>query len=237
MLSRFYNKDSIIHKLSPMSKIIGLFIFLILILFNHSIFSAIFLSFFIFGLILMSKIPYKLYFKGILSYLPVLILLFLILFLPFGLVFAFSTAINIALFLIYVMMVVLTCSDSELIYGIRKIIKSNKYSLYLLIILKFVPCFSDNIYKVLKTLASRGYDFRYLNFVWKIKILLFSFSSILRDTIYDLKSMYNKFRINYYAKHLEKTNYKTNEHDNDDNLFLISHLEVLIMLILKGVIL
>ena len=237
MLSRFYNGDSIIHSLSPMAKVIGLFIFLILVLFNHSIFSALFLLVFIVGLVLMSKISYKFYLRGILSYVPFLILLFLIQFLAFGFVFAFSTVINFALFLIYVMMVVLTCSDSELIYGIRKIIKSSKYSLYILMILKFIPCFSDNMNKVLKTLAARGYDFRYLNVVWKVKILLFSLSSVLRNTIYDLQDMYNKFKINYYAKHLEKTNYRTNDYDEDDNLFLISHLEVLVMLILKGVIL
>lgn len=237
MLSRFYNGDSIIHSLSPMAKVIGLFIFLILVLFNHSIFSAIFLFIFVMGLVLMSKISYKFYLRGILSYVPFLILLFLILFLAFGFVFAFSTVINFALFLIYVMMVVLTCSDSELIYGIRKIIKSSKYSLYILMILKFIPCFSDNMNKVLKTLAARGYDFRYLNVIWKIKVLLFSLSSVLRNTIYDLQDMYNKFKINYYAKHLEKTNYRTNDYDEDDNLFLISHLEVLVMLILKGVIL
>ncbi len=237
MLSRFYNGDSIIHSLSPMAKVIGLFIFLILVLFNHSIFSALFLLVFVVGLVLMSKISYKFYLRGILSYVPFLILLFLILFLAFGFVFAFSTVINFALFLIYVMMVVLTCSDSELIYGIRKIIKSSKYSLYILMILKFIPCFSDNMNKVLKTLAARGYDFRYLNVIWKIKVLLFSLSSVLRNTIYDLQDMYNKFKINYYAKHLEKTNYRTNDYDEDDNLFLISHLEVLVMLILKGVIL
>ena len=237
MLSRFYNGDSIIHSLSPMAKVIGLFIFLILVLFSHSIFSALFLLVFVVGLVLMSKISYKFYLRGILSYVPFLILLFLILFLAFGFVFAFSTVINFALFLIYVMMVVLTCSDSELIYGIRKIIKSSKYSLYILMILKFIPCFSDNMNKVLKTLAARGYDFRYLNVIWKIKVLLFSLSSVLRNTIYDLQDMYNKFKINYYAKHLEKTNYRTNDYDEDDNLFLISHLEVLVMLILKGVIL
>ena len=237
MLSRFYNGDSIIHSLSPMAKVIGLFIFLILVLFNHSIFSALFLLVFVVGLVLMSKISYKFYLRGILSYVPFLILLFLILFLAFGFVFFFFTVINFALFLIYVMMVVLTCSDSELIYGIRKIIKSSKYSLYILMILKFIPCFSDNMNKVLKTLAARGYDFRYLNVIWKIKVLLFSLSSVLRNTIYDLQDMYNKFKINYYAKHLEKTNYRTNDYDEDDNLFLISHLEVLVMLILKGVIL
>ena len=237
MLSRFYNGDSIIHSLSPMAKVIGLFIFLILVLFNHSIFSAIFLLVFVVGLVLMSKISYKFYLRGILSYVPFLILLFLILFLTFGFVFAFSTVINVALFLIYVMMIVLTCSDSELIYGIRKIIKSSKYSLYILMILKFIPCFSDNMNKVLKTLVARGYDFRYLNVIWKIKVLLFSLSSVLRNTIYDLQDMYNKFKINYYAKHLEKTNYRTNDYDEDDKLFLISHLEVLVMLILKGVIL
>ena len=237
MLSRFYNGDSIIHSLSPMAKVIGLFIFLILVLFNHSIFSAIFLLVFVVGLVLMSKISYKFYLRGILSYVPFLILLFLILFLTFGFVFAFSTMINFALFLIYVMMIVLTCSDSELIYGIRKIIKSSKYSLYILMILKFIPCFSDNMNKVLKTLVARGYDFRYLNVIWKIKVLLFSLSSVLRNTIYDLQDMYNKFKINYYAKHLEKTNYRTNDYDEDDKLFLISHLEVLVMLILKGVIL
>ena len=237
MLSRFYNGDSIIHGISPVSKVLGLFIFLILVLFNHSIFSAIFLFIFVMGLVLMSKISYKFYLRGILSYVPFLILLFLILFLAFGFVFAFSTVINFALFLIYVMMEVLTCSDSELIYGVKKIVKSNKYSLYILMFLKFIPCFSDNLYKVLKTLAARGYDFRYLNAVWKVKILLFSLSSIFRNTIYDLQNMYNKFRINYYARHLEKTNYRTNDYDNDDNWFLISHLEVLLMLILKGVIL
>ena len=237
MLSRFYNGDSAIHGLSPMSKIIGLFIVLILVLFNHDLFSSLFLAIFVCGLVLMSKIPVKLYLRGVLSYGPFLILLFLILFLFFGFVFAFSTIINFALFLIYVMMVVLTCSDSELIYGIRKIIKSSKYSLYILMILKFIPCFSDNMNKVLKTLVARGYDFRYLNVIWKIKVLLFSLSSVLRNTIYDLQDMYNKFKINYYAKHLEKTNYRTNDYDEDDKLFLISHLEVLVMLILKGVIL
>ena len=237
MLSRFYNGDSIIHGISPVSKVLGLFIFLILVLFNHSIFSAFFLFVFVIGLVLMSKISYKFYLRGILSYVPFLILLFLILFLAFGFVFAFSTIINFALFLIYVMMVVLTCSDSEIIYGTRKIIKSNEYSLYVLMILKFIPCFSDNVYKILKTLAARGYDFRYLNVIWKVKILLFNLSSILRNTIYDLQDMYNKFKINYYAKHLEKTNYRTNDYDEDDKLFLISHLEVLVMLILKGVIL
>ena len=100
MLSRFYNGDSAIHGLSPMSKIIGLFIVLILVLFNHDLFSSLFLAIFVCGLVLMSKIPVKLYLRGVLSYGPFLILLFLILFLFFGFVFAFSTVINFALFLI-----------------------------------------------------------------------------------------------------------------------------------------
>ena len=89
MLSRFYNGDSAIHGLSPMSKIIGLFIVLILFLFNHDLFSSLFLAIFVCGLVLMSKIPVKLYLRGVLSYGPFLILLFLILFLFFGFVFAF----------------------------------------------------------------------------------------------------------------------------------------------------
>ena len=80
MLSRFYNGDSAIHGLSPMSKIIGLFIVLILVLFNHDLFSSLFLAIFVCGLVLMSKIPVKLYLRGVLSYGPFLILLFLILF-------------------------------------------------------------------------------------------------------------------------------------------------------------
>ena len=64
-----YNSQTIIIQ-------IGLFIFLILVLFNHSIFSAIFLFIFVMGLVLMSKISYKFYLRGILSYVPFLILLF-----------------------------------------------------------------------------------------------------------------------------------------------------------------
>ena len=227
MLSRFYNGDSIIHGISPVSKVLGLFIFLILVLFNHSIFSAIFLFIFVMGLVLMSKISYKFYLRGILSYMPFLILLFLILFLAFGFVFAFSTVINVALFLIY----------AELIYGSRQIIGSDKYSLSVLMVLKFVPILSDNFYKVLNTLKVRGLDFKYLNFIWKLKVLLYSILPIIRVSIIDISELYRKFKINYYAKHFEKTNFRTNEWDNDDNWFLIGHLEILIMMILKGVIL
>lgn len=237
MLSRFYNGDSAIHGLSPMSKIIGLFIVLILVLFNHDLFSSLFLAIFVCGLVLMSKIPVKLYLRGVLSYGPFLILLFLILFLFFGFVFAFSTVINFALFLICVMMVVLTCSDAELIYGSRQIIGSDKYSLSVLMVLKFVPILSDNFYKALNTLKVRGVDFKFLNFIWKLKVLLYSILPIIRVSIIDINELYRKFKINYYAKHFEKTNFRTNEWDNDDNWFLIGHLEILIMMILKGVIL
>ena len=237
MLSRFYNGDSAIHGLSPMSKIIGLFIVLILVLFNHDLFSSLFLAIFVCVLVLMSKIPVKLYLRGVLSYGPFLILLFLILFLFFGFVFAFSTVINFALFLICVMMVVLTCSDAELIYGSRQIIGFDKYSLSVLMVLKFVPILSDNFYKALNTLKVRGVDFKFLNFIWKLKVLLYSILPIIRVSIIDISELYRKFKINYYAKHFEKTNFRTNEWDNDDNWFLIGHLEILIMMILKGVIL
>ena len=104
-------------------------------------------------------------------------------------------------------------------------------------VLKFVPILSDNFYKVLNTLKVRGLDFKYLNFIWKLKVLLYSILPIIRVSIIDISELYRKFKINYYAKHFEKTNFRTNEWDNDDNWFLIGHLEILIMMILKGVIL
>ena len=64
-IGNYYLKDSIIHKLNPVFKIISLFISIISVLLSNNLIDFISLFIFILIIILLSKIELKIYLKNI----------------------------------------------------------------------------------------------------------------------------------------------------------------------------
>ena len=70
---QYFENDSFIHKLDPRTKLLLLFVILILIFVSQNWVALSLITFLIFFSVILSKIPVKMYLKNIKAILPILI--------------------------------------------------------------------------------------------------------------------------------------------------------------------
>ena len=67
ILGRYIPGNSIIHRLDPRSKLLAMFLFILLIFWANNLVTNLLLFVFVFSLVLLSKVPLKFFLKGIQS--------------------------------------------------------------------------------------------------------------------------------------------------------------------------
>ncbi len=183
-IGQFYPVDSLLHRLDPRTKIIGVFIFIISLFVNQSlyIYMAAFLS--LFFLILTSKVPVSYVLKGLKSifiiiFLTVLLNLF---FTPGetvlvaigrftvtleGLRTAVFMGVRLILLIVGSSLLTLTTSPIQLTDGIETLLKplekvkvpAHEIAMMMTIALRFIPILLEETDKIMKAQMARGADF------------------------------------------------------------------------------
>lgn len=245
MIGRYIPFDSKIHNMNSISKIICLLLFLILLFLNDYILLSL-LTMLTIGMMILSKIPIKIYLKSI-SSLKVLIIFLLLITLIFkgSWLLITITIIKLVLGILYTMVITYTTSKSEITYGLEKVFEPLNYlkipvkqmALVLTLALRFIPNIFEQTEKIMKSQASRGIDFRHTNLKGKViaiasmMVPMFLLTSKKAETVADIMEV----RLyNYKAK---RTNYRFNSWTKfDDNMILI-HVALLTYFLIRMIIL
>ena len=238
-LGRYYLKNSVVHKLNPVFKILSLIIMIISIFFIDSYIDILMLSSYLLLSIVYSDIGIKVYFKNIHS-----IRIFLIFILLIDLIFFIDInrivfdLFKLIFIILYSSILTYTTAMTEITYGIERILRPlnkfipvNDISMIITLTLRYIPTLTMEYNRIIRAQKLRGVQFDTKN----IKEKLSSISGVLLPMfILSLKKAENSadimdVRLYNYGK--SRTNYRLNEWKFIDTLLLILNILILIVVI------
>jgi len=237
-IGNYYLKESIIHKLNPVFKIISLILSIISVLIANSLIDYIILFVFIFVVILLSKIELKIYLKNIYTLKIFIIFIFII-----NLIFKVNIILTLYMILKIIYLVLLsailtfTTPPTEITYGLEKtfrvfnkIIPVNSVALTLTLALRFIPMITMQAERIIKSSSLRGIDYNE-----SIKSKILAISNMIIPMLYlSLKKaddLADIMEIRLYNYGLSRTNYRLNRWKKTDSILLILNIIVLITVI------
>ncbi|CRH85043.1 Energy-coupling factor transporter transmembrane protein EcfT [Chlamydia trachomatis] len=197
ILGRYIPGDSIIHRLDPRSKLLAMFLFLLIIFWANNLVTNLLLLFFVLGLVLLSKIKISFFISGLKPMIG--IILFTTLFQVFfaggqevlvkfwfititleGLQQAGIIFMRFVLIVFFSTLLTLTTMPLSLADGVEAGLAPLKYikvpvheiGLMLSMSLRFVPTLMDDTTRIMNAQRARGVDFGEGNIIQKVKSVI-----------------------------------------------------------------
>lgn len=233
----YFSDKSYINKLTPITKIICLCIFILTLLFGNNFFGTGILILFILYIIINTNIPLK-YFIDIIRrvklFFFLLFLLMIVIHIPIEFTFCFN--INVLLLLIYVTILTVTTSICELNYSFQKLFK-NLDEINLSLILNFVPYYINKINDIYFIYLSRGINLKELGLKDRFCEIINVRKRALKITLYKFKIIRRSMIFKYYDLNKNKANLRSNAWTWFDFYLIVIHFIVFILVVMGGVIL
>lgn len=195
-LGQFFPGNSIIHRIDPRVKILLIIAYIVFLFVSNNFVALGFMVFVIFGAVLLTKIPVKLYFKGLKSI--IFILLFTSVLNLFygkgepiwqlgfltitrdGISNAVFISIRIILLILVSCILTYTTSPTDLTDALERLmkplkvfhIKVHEIAMMMTIALRFVPTLLEETDKIMKAQKARGVDMENGNIIQRIKAMI-----------------------------------------------------------------
>ena len=236
---KYYNKNSVIHRLSPVFKLISLMIMIVGIFFIDSYIDILMLSFYLVLVMVYSNIGIITYLKNIYSIKIFLLFIFII-----DLI--FNSNINNIIFDLYKLIFIIiyssalsyTTSTSEITYGIERILKVfnnyipvNDIAMIITLTIRYIPTLTMEADRIIKAQKMRGIDFDSKNIKNKISYLVGVFIPMFILSLKKSESLGDIMDLRLYNYGKSRTNYRTNSWEKIDSLLLILNIIILIIVI------
>lgn len=195
-IGQYYPADSVIHRLDPRVKLIGTLLFIIsLFLFNH-FWGYVVASIYLFGIIKISKVPFKFIVKGLKSVMMIFLftLVFNLFMTPGTVLWSFGflkitwEGIRIAIFmgirLTYLILgsslMTFTTTPNNLTDGLESVmgplnkikVPVHEIAMMMSIALRFIPILLEETDKIMKAQTARGADFETGGLVKRAKSMI-----------------------------------------------------------------
>ncbi len=196
---QFVDTNSIIHKLDPRTKLLSLIVYIVLLFIAGNFVTMGLLSFVMISIILLSKIPLKMYLKNIKTVLPIIILtavlnmfytgdgnvlfkFWIITITAGGVMRAVFMAVRIILLILASAVLSYTTSPTSLTGAIESLLKPLSFvglknavhtmAMTMTIALRFIPTLIEETGKIMNAQKARGADLESGNLLRRIKALL-----------------------------------------------------------------
>ena len=236
---KYYNKNSVIHRLSPVFKLISLMIMIVGIFFIDSYIDILMFSLYLVLVMVYSDIGIITYLKNIYSIKIFLLFIFII-----DLI--FNSNINNIVFDLYKLIFIIiyssalsyTTSTSEITYGIERILKVfnnyipvNDIAMIITLTIRYIPTLTMEADRIIKAQKMRGIDFDSKNIKNKISSLVGVFIPMFILSLKKSESLGDIMDLRLYNYGKFRTNYRTNSWKKIDSLLLILNIIILIIVI------
>lgn len=236
---KYYNKNSVIHRLSPVFKLISLIIMIVGIFFIDSYIDILMFSLYLVLVMVYSDIGIITYLKNIYSIKIFLLFIFII-----DLI--FNSNINNIVFDLYKLIFIIiyssalsyTTSTSEITYGIERILKVfnnyipvNDIAMIITLTIRYIPTLTMEADRIIKAQKMRGIDFDSKNIKNKISSLVGVFIPMFILSLKKSENLGDIMDLRLYNYGKSRTNYRTNSWEKIDSLLLILNIIILIIVI------
>ena len=196
---QYYDSKSVIHKLDPRVKMVLMILFIVFIFVSGNFISLLFSSACVLAVILISKVPFKMYLKNMKAILPVLIFTAIInifygeggkVLVDFWIIEINTSGISKAVFMALRILLLIFISSSltysttpnDLTDAIESLLSPLKFiglksavhtlAMMMTIALRFIPTLIEEAEKIMNAQKARGADLESGNLVQKVKALI-----------------------------------------------------------------
>lgn len=232
ILGRYYPVKSFIHSMNPLSKIICLFIFVIMTLISNFCFFGILLLGFNVLIVYLSNVPITVYLKS-LSKMKIFLIFIFIINIIFGvnIITNVLMVIKVVLLVNYSSILTLTTPPTEITYGLEMFLKPlnklkipvNKVSLSISLALRFIPTIFDEATKILKSQASRGVDYYNSDIKGKIEAIKTMIIPMFNLSLKRADILADAMEVRLFSFDKIRTNYRINKWGLFDTLSVLVH--------------
>ena len=225
IVSRYILKDSLVHKLNPVFKIISLMMMLFGIFFIDSYIDIIMLTFYLLLVISYSDIDPMVYLRNIFS-IRIILLLILIIDLIF-----FRGIDNIVF---YLSILTLTTASTEIIYGISKFlmpiskfVSVNDIAMIIGVSLRYIQDLSFEASRIKNIQYLRGVNFNVKGIKDKLSTISGIFTPMFTLTSQKSLKLMEMMDIRLYNYSKSRTNYRLNKWSKKDSALLVLNILIL----------
>ncbi|GGH21034.1 energy-coupling factor transporter transmembrane component T family protein [Paenibacillus segetis] len=186
LIGQYVDRDSLLHRLDPRTKIVSLIMMMLSFLTLETFISYAVASIIILGILLLSQIPFRFFWKGIRPILVILIFTFLyhVIFTKGNVIWSWSFielteeglqngirfVWRIMLFVLLASILTLTTKPLSLSQGLEKLLSPlsklhvpiEQFSLMIVIAIRFIPTIIEELERILLAQKARGYDIKTL---------------------------------------------------------------------------
>lgn len=238
-IGRYYDTESLLHQMNSVIKLVSFFLYMIAIFISNSLLLDSILVLALFILLVISNIPIKQYFISIFSLRYLLFGIILIDYL-FGV--SIDTIIHVIIQMItivlYSQLFLMTSSIREIMYSINCLLSPLKkfnipihsISFSLSLALCFIPMTIEEASKIMKSLASRGIDYR-TSFKNKIVVLQATIIPMFYLTMRRADLLAEALEVRHYNIEVGENNYDICNLRGKDISFFLIHISLLIIVI------
>lgn len=242
VLGKYFNGDSKVHYMHPLSKIICTILYVLMVLICNNIKLMILLSLLAILFTEMARVDKRVYLKSILSLKFILLFILIInLILKVDMTITIISMLRLISIVLYTSILTLTTSPTEITYGLElflsplKIIKVpvNKIALSISLALRFIPTLIDQGNKILKSQASRGIDYYNSNLKGKFMAIKSMIIPMFVITLKKADDLADAMAVRLYNVNEKRTNFRINKWYFFDTYMVMIHLLILILIIYK----
>lgn len=240
----YYGKNSYIHKLNPLSKMISMLLFFLATFFSHDIPHILLLGTFLLFVLYLSKIPFYYYGKSILRFKWVFMIFFIgSLMLQIPVVEFLNFLLKIIYILSYLLLFTSTTPPAETTYAFHKIlvplekmhISPSKLSYTFTLVLHFIPIVIHKGNQIIKNISSKGIDFYHSSFKGKYIVVKSIFIPMFTLSKKEILRMEKSMGLRNFDIGKVRTNYRMNAWCTLDTIFLLVHGIIVLYIIVSEV--
>ena len=242
VLGRYYNSNSKIHYMHPLSKIICTIVFVVMIFVCNNIKLMILLSMLAVLFTEMSRVPRNIYLKTIKSLKFILSFILIIDFIfKVDIIVTLMNMLRLISVVLYTSILTMTTPPTEITYGLELFLAPfkliglpvNKIALSISLALRFIPTIIDQGNKILKSQASRGIDYYNSSIKGKFMAIKSMIIPMFALTLKKADDLADAMTVRLYNVNAKRTNFRINKWHSFDTYMVIIHILVLLFIIFR----
>ena len=245
VVGKYFPIDSLVHHLNPVIKVISILLFLCSIFITNSIFVELVFLILVLLIIFLSNISFKLYLKAVFK-MKYFILMYIVISLICHvslneIVLIVMRFINIIL---YSFVLTYTTKSSDITYALecilgifKKILPIRAIALMITLALQFIPVIIEQTNKIIKSLASRGMDYKTAKLKEKGKILMAIMIPIFNSSFKKADEIADAYEVRHYSLKDKRERFIQNDLVLFDGFYLVLHLILFVLTIIERLVL
>lgn len=167
---RYYNVNSVIHNINPVSKLLSLIFLIITLFLSDSVLSLLIVTLVSTIYLLLTNVPYEVYFKHIKSFIIfVSLIVIMLIILKFEFLTIIKVSIKLCLLFINILILLFTTPNKKIYLGLNKIIPFSKLNYHITKFFFKIQNLYDQYDKISNELVNRNVS---ITFYKKIKLSL-----------------------------------------------------------------